>query len=180
MIKFKPSPILLHIFNAFMMMIMMTVGFLPMVFIWYEKMGVEALSIFIISILMFIMVLIIGVIIQIFTSIFSKKIIECSDDTIKIGKHIIRFCDIKEAKFSFGHIGRGSQIPNILKLKTKLGKKIYRIEDPSLKLLEYIQLKSKIKIDYKTDLKEQIKWVIILSLIIAFVVLIVMWYESGK
>lgn len=157
---YKKCPLLLFVLEGLKLSFLLTFAIIPFMIYVVSRDGVSGLQILLLPLLIFLMFLFIGILVQIFSIIFSKVKYYLDDDYLTINDEQIRLSQIKEIIFTEGHIGRGGFRPNTLTVKLKEKKKKYQIINPSLRLINDLKKVTTVKSDFS------IKGLIITALIV--------------
>ena len=157
---YKKCPLLLFVLEGLNLSFLLTFAVIPVMVYVVSRDGVSGLQILLLPLLIFLMYLSIGILVQIFSIIFSKVKYYLDDDYLTINDEQIRLSRIKDIIFTEGHIGRGGSRPNTLTVKLKERKKKYQIINPSLRLINDLKKVTTVKSDFS------IKGLIITALIV--------------
>ena len=158
---YKKCPLLLFVLEGLKLSFLLTFAIIPLMVYVVSRDGVSGLQILLLPLFIFLMFFSIGILVQIFSIIFSKVKYYLDDDYLTINDEQIRLSQIKEIIFTEGHIGKiGGFRPNTLTLKLKEKKKKYQIISPSLRLINDLKKVTTVKSDFS------IKGLIITALIV--------------
>lgn len=145
---YKKCPLLLFVLEGLKLSFLLTFAIIPFMVYVVSRDGVSGLQILLLPLLLFLMILVIGILVQIFSMIFSKVKYYLDDDYLTINDEQIRLSQIKEIIFTEGHIGRGGSRPHTLTVKLKERKKKYQIISPSLRLINDLKKVTTVKSDF--------------------------------
>lgn len=146
---YKKCPFLLFVLEGLKLSFLLTFAIIPFMVYVVSRDGVSGLQILLLPLLIFLMFLSIGILVQIFSIIFSKVKYYLDDDYLTINDEQIRLSQIKEIIFTEGHIGKiGGSRPNTLTVKLKERKKKYQIINPSLRLINDLKKVTTVKSDF--------------------------------